>query len=42
MNFILKILQSRILRNQSVFVVIHSYVEKRNDIILKHYLRVML
>lgn len=28
MNFILKILQSRILRNQSVFVVIHSYVEK--------------
>lgn len=28
MNFILKILQTRILRNQSVFVVIHSYVEK--------------
>lgn len=43
MNFILKILQTRILRNQSVFVVIHFICGKTcNNIILKHYLRVML
>lgn len=43
MNFIFKILQTRILRNQSVFVVIHFICGKTcNNIILKHYLRVML